>query len=55
MGCKLQFNRAIEEGEEGKDRGWETGDSNYPIVAEGIPKRKSVEYSHFNQFLIIHW
>ena len=38
MGCKLQFSRAIEEGEEGKDRGWETGDSIYPIVAEGIPK-----------------
>jgi len=38
MGCKLQFNRAIEEGEEGKDRRWETGDSIYPIVAEGIPK-----------------
>ena len=38
MGCKLQFNRAVEEGEEGKGRGWETGDSNYPVVAEGIPK-----------------
>lgn len=59
-GCKLYFNRAIEEGgggEEGKGRGWEKGESNYPTVEKGIPKGRGqggIEslFPNFNHSLV---